>query len=877
MSGKLKILIILLLSAALVVVFFLVSDVRDLCAHTPHDQIDAVELSPAYDQDQTLFIVILDRILKSTDGGSSWKELVNGLDKKHLLSSIAISPSYLSDKTLFLSSQGDGIYKSQDGGSSWIKVNDGLGNLNLGLLAIHPDFQSSRIVLAAGAEGGLFKTKDGGDSWYQVLDDSIKITAMAFSPDLEKDHAFIGDRRGILYVSTDGGEAWQQIFDISGAGAITSIAISPRFASDGELFIGTEERGVFKTIDGAASFTAVNDGLSFDFRGRYLTFRKSEQGPVIRRSEKDVISFAISPSYETDSTIFASMWNEAIYKSEDGGDSWKRYDLGLTCDFQADAAFYKSPHFRAVRISNAFAEDGTVFLAGFDGLFKSTDGGRHWTQLETLPLRLVKGLGLSPGDKDSLSIAITTYGGGAYTKQGTRWAVNNTGLDRTRLTDIVFSPNYHSDNTIFSASRGYLLKSTDRGSSWDRIALRYESWRTRVSSILKRRLGLPNSIAEAFLSRDEREVPWPYVIAISPNFATDNTLFFGTRTGHGIFRSVDGGRGASVVWDAKGKKTVTSLVISPDFSSDRTLFAAVRDLGIYRTVDGGDTWQPANNGLKFVEDWQSATEPDDPEISKRDIQLAISPHYYVDKTIFAATPEGLFKTTNGGESWQKLKGAAYGGDGYVMSIAISPNHQNDETLIISVKGRGLFKTSDGGTTFAEIGSALIDHNHQIELLAFSASYATDHTIYAASHEELFESTDGGNTWEIITRPVRYEDRRDVIHFEGEWKLSKGDDFSASSVSYSDAAFDKATLNFVGTGVSWIGTKSNDQGIARVFIDGDYLGDVDQFSATRKFMVTSFSITDLAYGPHTIGVEVTGTKNPESAGYRIEVDAFDVFP
>ena len=876
--GRYKALLIFPVLIVLIGAASLFFDVRDLCAHSPHDPIDALEISPTYDQDKTLFIVISDYMLRSTDGGFSWKALANGWDNKHLLSFITIAPSYHSDKTLFVSSDGDGIYRSQDGGDSWVGVNNGLGSLNIRLLSIYPGYHSDKIVLAAGTEGGLYRTKDGGDSWRQVVDDDIKITAIAFSPDLKKDQVIAGDHRGVLYLSTDGGESWQQIFQIAGAGAITAIAISPAFSSDDTFFVGTETGGILRTSDGGASFIEVNEGLRFTMRGRFGTFRKSGEGPIVRRDEKDIISIALSPDYKVDSTVFISMWNEAVFKSHDGGNTWSRYVIGLTCDSQADAAAYKSPHFRALRISSNFENDETIFLGGFDGLFKSTDGGRHWTQMETLPLGLIKGLALSPGDGNSLSVAVTTYGGGACTTddQGTSWAINNSGLKTTRLSDIIFSPNYQTDRILFSASRGYLLRSTDGGNAWDKIELDYAAnWTTNlrrgISSVL-RDLGIQSSLSELILTEAEGKTPFATVLAVSPNFASDNTLFFGTRY-HGIFRSVDGGLSLSMIWDGMGR-TVTSLVISPDFSSDGTLFASLRGAGVYKTVDGGDTWQPANNGFTFLEAWQSPTVHD---ITEKDVRLAISPHYGADKTVLAACSEGLFKTTDGGESWQELEDPAYGEDGYIIGMAISPDYANDETLIVSVRGRGLFETRDGGITFAEIGSGLIENNYAIEYMAFSMSYATDDTIYAASDEELFRSTDGGTTWEMIPRPVRYENMRDVVYYEGEWSISKGDDVSASSVSYSDVAHNKAVLNFVGTGVSWIGTESNDQGIARVYIDGNYMGDVDQFSDTRKPMVRSFSVADLAYGPHTIIVEVTDTKNPQSKGYRIEIDAFDAVP
>ena len=76
---------------------------------------------------------------------------------------------------------------------------------------------------------------------------------------------------------------------------------------------------------------------------------------------------------------------------------------------------------------------------------------------------------------------------------------------------------------------------------------------------------------------------------------------------------------------------------------------------------------------------------------------------------------------------------------------------------------------NGGETFAQIGIDLINNNHFLSNMdkfppasvpiKFSPSYAIDNTIYGSSAEELFQSTDGGNTWKIITIPIRYEDSR----------------------------------------------------------------------------------------------------------------------
>jgi photosystem II stability/assembly factor-like uncharacterized protein len=268
----------------MVFMFSLTFHERCVFAHSPHDPIDALELSPNFDEDKTLFVAIGRRLLRSKDGGFSWKVLVNGLDNNYHISSIATPSSFLIDRTLFVSTNGDGIYRSNDGGASWVKVNNGLENLNIDLLFVLSLNNADRTLLAATNTGGLFKTKNEGTSWYQVIDSDTKITAIALLPDQEMDHLIIGDQNGSLYFSVNGGETWQKHYQFPNSGAITSILAVPNVSSGSIFLVGTENRGVFKTIDGGSSFVEVNNGLS----------------------DRSIIDLAISPEYESDSTIFAS-------------------------------------------------------------------------------------------------------------------------------------------------------------------------------------------------------------------------------------------------------------------------------------------------------------------------------------------------------------------------------------------------------------------------------------------------------------------------------------------------------------------------------------------------------------------------------------------
>jgi len=86
---------------------------------------------------------------------------------------------------------------------------------------------------------------------------------------------------------------------------------------------------------------------------------------------------------------------------------------------------------------------------------------------------------------------------------------------------------------------------------------------------------------------------------------------------------------------------------------------------------------------------------------------------------------------------------------------------------------------------------------------------------------------------------------------------------------------QATLPFDGTSISWIGYRGPDAGIARVFLDGAFAGEVDLYYPQPRVQAIAFSSPPLADGSHTLTVEPTGQKNANSTDARIVVDAFDV--
>jgi hypothetical protein len=124
--------------------------------------------------------------------------------------------------------------------------------------------------------------------------------------------------------------------------------------------------------------------------------------------------------------------------------------------------------------------------------------------------------------------------------------------------------------------------------------------------------------------------------------------------------------------------------------------------------------------------------------------------------------------------------------------------------------------------------------------------------------------------------TRVEDTDRSVTYTVPWAYDKASrPWSGGSAALSTLAGAQATFTFTGTSVSWIGFRGPQAGIARVFLDGVFVTDVDTFSATEQIQAVVYSTTSLAAVRHTLTIEVTGTKNPASTDTFIVIDAFDV--
>lgn len=687
-------------------------NIQPAYAHSPHDVIRQIEVSPNFEEDQTLFVTVRGSLLKSTDGGVTWERPFKGLDNQQNFGGISI----VSTSTVFVASEGNGIYRSEDYGDSWIKTNSGLNSLNIGLLCSPKSSTSS--LLAKDSENRLYVTNDSGEKWRRVLE-SHRIGAMECAE--YGDDLLVIDENGNFFVSEDNGESWTKSFEFPGSENVTAVGTAPSDRSSSLIFVGTNGGEIYQSSDNGFSFQKV-------------------EGERINDSIQSIQAVADD---QANLTILISAWHGGFYASQDGGKTWEERSQGLTRTGQAEKD--DEPHFSELEVSAGFQADGTIFLAGFDGLFKTTDKGNSWQQLYTLSPRAITSLSISPNYGEDATLAVGSYKNEAYISQdaGESWRLINSGLTkvlfnrygqralelhRARFYNLSFSPSYHSDNTLFSVLNYYFFKSSNAGKTWKESrppAKKGYSQRGRF-------------------------------MAVSPAFENDQTVYLVTRYGGLVYQSVDGGGNFTTLGAID--QDLNSLAISPNYKNDKTLYASGA-AGIYKTTDSGETWLPTTQEKNLgAETWFS---------------VAISPGYEADRTVFAGSDRGLFKTQDAGETWEIAEDSLPGNSAdNVKVVALSPNYALDQTVIIGVQGKGVFKSTDAGKTFQPIGQELQERNipllpfEQVPTssasIQFSPAYKDDKTIFAfgSASAEVFKSTDSGNTWQIIAiekQPNRLDD------------------------------------------------------------------------------------------------------------------------
>jgi photosystem II stability/assembly factor-like uncharacterized protein len=181
------------------------------------DRISALAVSPDCAADQTIFAALVGNgIFRSSDGGRLWRPASTGLPSMSI-EQILLSPGFASDRMAFSRSwvlgQGN-LYRSSDGGATWERL-----GVELGLVAMSPEFDRDGVLMGVSADQVVVSC-DRGETWESVgvVPEGDSITRLGLAPRFERWQVVFafGSASQNLYRSADGGRSWDVVLSVGG-------------------------------------------------------------------------------------------------------------------------------------------------------------------------------------------------------------------------------------------------------------------------------------------------------------------------------------------------------------------------------------------------------------------------------------------------------------------------------------------------------------------------------------------------------------------------------------------------------------------------------------------------------------------------------------
>jgi photosystem II stability/assembly factor-like uncharacterized protein len=508
--------------------------------------------------------------------------------------------------------------------------------------------------------------------------------------------------------------------------------------------------GVSKSTDGGASWSVAGAGLP----------------------ASAVILVVIDP--RNSNTLYAltlpmgvpgsPTFNVTLFKTTDGGETWSPAMSGLPPGIFAVtlAIDPKNPStLYAGMVRAPFSPDPE------NTVYRSLDGGLSWTAADSgIPGCCVSALAIDPGDSNTIYAAWTSGQaarvGGIFKSAdgGTTWIALDSDLAGGGVLTLAVDP--QNPATLYAlTSPGFLfLMSTNSGANWNTAKL--PGW------------------VQTF-AIDPQNPATIYAAAIPST---------GGAGGSGVFKTTDGGESWNAANAGIREMPVRNLAIDQQHSG--TLYAA-NGGRVLKTVDGGTHWiastldvwkvviDPQDSGTVFaVANDESSGQPaksTDGGASWSRLNLPLTPHDRVTELaidprnpgiVYAGTAgEGVFESTNGGDSWS-LASSGLPPDG-VSVLAISGTEPT--TVYASAKidcddgcedlGDGIFKSIDGGFSWVDVNSGLPGENvvHGRSVFSIAIDPKNPDTLYIGlSWKEanntyrggLFKRTEGGTSWKQLS-------------------------------------------------------------------------------------------------------------------------------
>ena len=659
-------------------------------------------------------------VWKSTDNGTTFKPVFD--EHPQSIGAIAIDKS--NPQTVWVGtgeswvrnsvSVGTGVYKTTDGGATWTNV--GLGDTeHIGRIAVDPKKSDNVFVCATGhawnanEERGVFRTNDGGKTWKKVLyvDANTGCADISMDPGepsilyagmwdfrRQPDSFRSGGPGSGFYRSKDGGETWQKLSGDPSRGlpqgqlGRIAVAVAPSRPSTVYAVIEAKKTALYRSDDLGEHWREMNDSFNVQVRPFYfahivvdpkdhtrvykpgysLTF--SDDGGKTFSGSIMTMGGGVHPDHHAlwinprDPNMMVCGTDGGAYQSFDKAQRWRHLNVLPVSQFYHVNYDMRTPY----NVFGGLQDNGT-----WTGPSQVPGGvtNHAWR-----PIGQGDGFAVAIDPKDDDIVFVESQGGRIVrmnretgeTKEIYPYAKQ----DETKLRFNWNTPIYASPTqkgTLYLGSQ-YLMRSRDRGDSWERISPDLTTNdQTRQKQLESGGLSIDNSSAENHTT----------IMTISESVKNSNVIWVGTDDGN-VQVTRDGGKTwTNVVSNVKGvpARTWVSRVEASHFDENTAYVTfdghRTGDMKtyVYRTRDAGKTWE--------------ALQTDDikgySQVVREDL---VNP-----SLLFLGTEMGLFISVDAGKNWAQFKENFPPVPVYDVQI-----HERDADAIIATHGRGIYIIDD---------------------------------------------------------------------------------------------------------------------------------------------------------------------------------------
>lgn len=618
----------------------------------------------------------------------------------------------------FYNSNGD-LYETNDQGTSW-QLKQAFPFTQLFEL-------KNSTGLITGRMGEIFVSRDAGQNW----------ASLPFRPehpirhlDIVNDSTyFLGTNNSILYRTTDGGSTWTNLY-------CNATIFSMEFIAADTGWVGLGQYEILYTADGGLSWeqqarvnTFPSNTNLLHFTNNQIGFAFREHSTLLRTEDygKNWIGIPFDADvrdiqFINDTDGFAACDYGKVYKTTDAGKTWS--SISPFQPFYADYELY------AIHFINS----QTGFIAGNKGrLIKTTDGGKTW-QFFSSPYTYLSDLAVP-----SEQILYTASDKIIYksTNGGKVWEpltvdINSPIDERGIIKTVHFFDVNNGFMTVDKRSRYYTTK--DGGNTWTSGSFQEGGLETVVGMqvISDSLIYLHTFEGNRYNILKSRDKGNSWILVLNPLVYEENfnkSHFLNEQEGFGVlysslYKTTDGAKSWNKIFPENEYQ-----ILAIEFPSDSIGYLSNSDQQLFKTNNGGQSWQPIQLAPSFHED-------------------VVAIKFLNDSEGIVASEDGtVFATSDGGQNWKQIHHEYFEFHG----IKISP----DSNFYLYGKD-GLVAKYKPAPVFAQEHASSIDENCLVSLKSVFYKKIEPSALF------FFELFDGNTTKNVFASGLEFSEEKTII-------------------------------------------------------------------------------------------------------------------